>query len=301
MRTGLGLLTASLLSVAAVSASPNDGIAKTASESRPDFIVLICDDLNAPAEADGGYDTAPTPNLDRLASSGVSFTNAHANAPLCAPSRPSLLTGLHPVTTAYYGGTANAQVRHWRANPRLRRAATLMEHFRNHGYFVLGTGKVFHNYHEDPFVWQDENGYSQFGYLPSWGPFPWDGVVRNYTRPPDVPPHPSTPFIRGMMGYAPLSDVPDVPAAEDGSSPGYEGWRLYNRAFHYAGPEDRDLMPDELNARWAVERLESDHGYHLGSKRFVGKFTLWEESTRVRCSSPVPAWRPDERWTFRCR
>lgn len=246
--------------VAALAASAAPTAGAVASGPPPNVLVILCDDLNAPSEPGGQWHPAPTPNLDRLAESGVQFTNAHSNAPLCAPSRPSFLTGLHPVTTAYYGGTANAQMRHWRDNPRLRRAATMMEHFRNRGYFVCGTGKVFHNYHEDPFVWQDENGFSQFGYLPSWGPFPWDGVERNYTRPPDVPPHPSTPFVRGMMGYAPLSDVPAAPAAADGPAPGYEGWRLYNRPFHYEGPEDRDLLPDELNARWAAGRLKDGQG-----------------------------------------
>ena len=405
VRACLCFLATALVTAAAASAAPTTGAGDAAPfGTHPNVLVILCDDLNAPSEPGGQWDPVPTPNLDRLAESGVRFTNAHSNAPLCAPSRPSFLTGLHPVTTAYYGGTANAQVRHWRDNPRLRRAATLMEHFRNRGYFVCGTGKVFHNFHEDPFVWQDRNGLSQFGHLPSWGPFPWDGVERNYTRPPDVPPHPSTPFVRGMMGYAPLSDVPSVPGAADGPAPGYEGWRLYNRAFRYEGPEDRDLLPDELNARWAAERLReggelpaekpflmvvgmnrphfpqftpedyfdavpleavslpenpgagledappaigewpleghrrgsrrafeaimenggeaelrrmkraylasvafvddqigtildalaqsphadntiivvtSDHGYHLGDKRFVGKFTLWEESTRV--------------------
>src|SRR5512136_2086688 len=37
-----------------------------------------------------------TPNIDRLASEGIRFTNAHINAAICQPCRQSLLTGLYP-------------------------------------------------------------------------------------------------------------------------------------------------------------------------------------------------------------
>ena len=43
-----------------------------------------------------GADFVTTPNIDRLAASGLRFTNAFTNAPLCAPARIGLATGLHP-------------------------------------------------------------------------------------------------------------------------------------------------------------------------------------------------------------
>ncbi|MCZ6634932.1 MAG: sulfatase-like hydrolase/transferase [bacterium] len=50
-----------------------------------------CDTLNCM-----GYPKAISPHLDRLAAEGVMFTQAHTNAPVCGPTRCSLMTGLHP-------------------------------------------------------------------------------------------------------------------------------------------------------------------------------------------------------------
>ena len=50
----------------------------------------------------GGHPQVQTPHIDRLARRGTLFTNAHCQAPLCNPSRSSLLTGLRPTTTGIY-------------------------------------------------------------------------------------------------------------------------------------------------------------------------------------------------------
>ena len=68
---------------------------------RPNVIMFIMDDLNdwvTPL----GYGQVKTPNLDRLAKSGVTFTNAHAPGVFCAPSRTAILTGMHASTTGCY-------------------------------------------------------------------------------------------------------------------------------------------------------------------------------------------------------
>ena len=49
-----------------------------------------------------GYERQTTPNIDRLAASGVLFTNAHCAAPACNPSRAALLTGIRPSTSGVY-------------------------------------------------------------------------------------------------------------------------------------------------------------------------------------------------------
>jgi arylsulfatase A-like enzyme len=60
------------------------------------------DDLNDWIGCLGGHPQVKTPNIDRLAARGTLFTNAHIQAPLCNPSRVSLLTGLRPSTTGVY-------------------------------------------------------------------------------------------------------------------------------------------------------------------------------------------------------
>jgi arylsulfatase A-like enzyme len=62
---------------------------------RPNFVVILADDLGWGQLGCYGQEKIKTPNLDRLAAEGLRFTSAYAGAPLCAPSRAALLTGLH--------------------------------------------------------------------------------------------------------------------------------------------------------------------------------------------------------------
>src|SRR5690606_7488771 len=76
---------------------------RSASQNDSPNVLMICiDDLNTFLGC-LDYDAALTPNIDRLASRGVLFTNAHCQAPLCGPSRASILTGLRPTSTGIYG------------------------------------------------------------------------------------------------------------------------------------------------------------------------------------------------------
>jgi len=64
-------------------------------KTRPNILILMCDQLNASAlSCYGGW--IPTPNLERLAGKGVTFNNATCTTPFCSPSRASLITGLYP-------------------------------------------------------------------------------------------------------------------------------------------------------------------------------------------------------------
>ncbi|MFD0854451.1 sulfatase-like hydrolase/transferase, partial [Actinomadura adrarensis] len=62
---------------------------------RPNFVVILADDLGYGELGSYGQRLIKTPHLDRLAKEGLRFTDAYSTAPVCAPSRCSLLTGLH--------------------------------------------------------------------------------------------------------------------------------------------------------------------------------------------------------------
>lgn len=66
------------------------------SESRPNFIILLADDLGYGDLSGFGHPTIRTPNLDRLANQGLKLTSCYAGAPVCSPSRAALLTGRVP-------------------------------------------------------------------------------------------------------------------------------------------------------------------------------------------------------------
>lgn len=61
-------------------------------ESRPNVLWVIAEDL-CPDFACYGNSDVTTPNIDRFAAEGVMYTNAHATAPVCSPSRSALITG----------------------------------------------------------------------------------------------------------------------------------------------------------------------------------------------------------------
>jgi len=71
--------------------------------ARPNIVVFMVDDLGwqdvslplwtEPTEFNRRY---RTPNLERLAAAGVTFTEAHASGPVCTPTRTSLMTGRAP-------------------------------------------------------------------------------------------------------------------------------------------------------------------------------------------------------------
>ncbi|MER7176677.1 sulfatase-like hydrolase/transferase [Streptomyces mesophilus] len=98
MPTRRGFLTAAT-AVAAGSALSSLGTASAARAAthrrRPNIVLINADDLGYGEFGSYGQELISTPHLDRLAAEGIRFTDAYANAPLCAPSRASLLTGLH--------------------------------------------------------------------------------------------------------------------------------------------------------------------------------------------------------------
>ena len=65
------------------------------SQRRPNIILVVADDLGYGDLGAYGQRHIRTPNLDRMAREGLRFTDAYAPSPVCAPSRASLLTGLH--------------------------------------------------------------------------------------------------------------------------------------------------------------------------------------------------------------
>ena len=80
-------------------------------KSHPNVLMICVDDLNDWLGCMGGHPNSITPNMDKLASKGVLFTNAHCQAPICGPSRASIMTGLRPSTTGIYGQIADEKIR----------------------------------------------------------------------------------------------------------------------------------------------------------------------------------------------
>ena len=110
----------------------------------PNVLFIAVDDLNTWLGCLGGFSNTKTPNMDKLAAQGVLFSNAHCQAPLCGPSRASLMTGLRPSTTGIYGMIPDDSIRS--QNLATKDIIFLPEYFRNHGYHTMGIGKLFHHH-----------------------------------------------------------------------------------------------------------------------------------------------------------
>lgn len=115
------------------------------SDKKPNVLFISIDDLNDWIGALKTHPQVKTPNIDRLASRGVLFTNAHAQAPLCNPSRVSIMTGFRPSTTGIYNLSP-----HHRDVDITKDAVTLPQYFEKNGYRTLSNGKIFHSIGDSP-------------------------------------------------------------------------------------------------------------------------------------------------------
>jgi len=101
----------------------------------PNIILIMVDDLGWADIGSYGQKVVPTPNLDRMASKGVRFTNAYSGCSLCAPSRSVLMTGLHmghtPLRINLGGGGASIRAED----------VTVAQRLKSLGYATGGFGK----------------------------------------------------------------------------------------------------------------------------------------------------------------
>lgn len=114
-------------------------ISSLSAADKPNVLFIAIDDLNDWEGCMGGHPQAITPHMDGLAKRGTLFTNAHCQAPLCNPSRTSLMTGLRPSTTGVYS------LQPWfRVMEKFEDHVTLPQYFKKHGYKTYMTGKIYH-------------------------------------------------------------------------------------------------------------------------------------------------------------
>src|SRR4030042_6601026 len=67
------------------------------SKEKPNFVIIFTDDQGYQDLGCYGSPLIKTPNLDRMAKEGMKFTDFYATAPICSPSRASLITGCYPL------------------------------------------------------------------------------------------------------------------------------------------------------------------------------------------------------------
>ncbi len=133
-------------------------MAAAATDARPNFVILLADDLGYGDLGTFGHPTIATPNLDRMAAEGLKLTSFYA-APLCTPSRAALLTGRYPNRSGLHRVLFPEDTTGIPAEE-----VTLAEALGAEGYRTMAVGK-WHLGHRSPFL-PTENGFaSYFGLL----------------------------------------------------------------------------------------------------------------------------------------
>ncbi len=224
--------------------------APSAVNKRPNVLFIICDDLNRYVLHEKNLPQPKTPNIDGLAKSGVTFANNHAVTPVCGPSRTCFWTGVYPQWHQNY------DIWKWDSVPLLKNSVPMQQHFLNNGYEVYGTGKLFHEGAGGSF-------YTKFGIPPNYGPWPWKGKGSEADTAHPGQTEMFTPTlpqrIQRDLNFGPLSNVPNWKSDPAGEFPGYNGWRDFGKPWRYVNDEERDLMPDEISAQFAVDVLKQKH------------------------------------------
>lgn len=115
---------------------------------RPNILWLVSED-NGPFLGCYGDRFADTPHLDRLAEEGILYENAYANAPVCAPARSTLITGMYACSLGTH---------HMRSyNPIPPRFKFFTQYLREAGYYCTNRAKEDYNTSKPDGAWDDSS------------------------------------------------------------------------------------------------------------------------------------------------
>jgi len=204
-------LTQMAASAAAVAAAPHlvpataSGAAKLPAGKRPNIVWISAEDLS-PDLGCYGDSYATTPNLDELCAQGVRYDRAFAHAPVCAPARSGIITGMYPTaigtTWMRCGGVPPPE------------AKCFPEYLRAAGYFCTNRSKTDYQFSPPPSAWDISSGSGHYRKRPRKdGPFfavfnftvTHESSTRRWTpgkqehdpaKAPVPPYYPDTPVVR---------------------------------------------------------------------------------------------------------
>lgn len=200
---------------------------QAAATEHPNVVIILVDDMGyGDPGCFNSNSKIPTPNIDRLATEGMKFIDAHASGPLCHVSRYGLLTGRYPW-------------RHrikWQNNPVIAKdRMTIASLLKSQGYSTNMVGKWHLGFSEDPqFKGPLRGGPVDRGFDTFFG-------IRAST---DIPPY---FYIRGTQAV--------MPPTEKIGAHQTAGWSPIQGEFWRAGGISPDLKLDEVLPRFTSEAV----------------------------------------------
>jgi len=188
------------------------GATAAGEESAPLNVLFIAVDDLRPELGCYGAEHVKSPNIDRLAASGVLFERAYCQQALCNPSRTSLMTGMRPDSIGVVGNHVHFRTKH-------PNVVTLPQHFMRHGYHAEAIGKIYHGLFRKG---ESKTTWDTMGDPPSWsvpatrfGPryyFTPEGIAQAkeaYRRMYGVK-NPEPDDWTKKLVFGPMTEAPDV-------------------------------------------------------------------------------------------
>ncbi len=158
---------------------------------KPNILFIAVDDLRPELNCYGKTQII-SPNIDKLAESGLTFNRAYCNIPVCGASRASLLTGIRPNSHRFLNYAT------WQ-DKEVPGVVSLPMHFKNNGYTTVSLGKVYHHQADGAGSWSKEPWFPQGN---------WKGW-QAYVLPESLEQIAERPDGNGLSG--PSFEAPDSP------------------------------------------------------------------------------------------
>jgi len=247
---------------AALAAAPRGRPAGDGESGRPNILWITSED-NGPFLGCYGDALAATPSLDRLASQGVLFENAFAGAPVCAPARCTIITGMNACSL----GTQHMRS----SNPVPGFVEFFPQSLRAAGYYCTNNAKEDYNTPKPEGVWDESSRKAHYGKRKPGQPF---FAVFNITVSHESGIHKSAAELRHDPEEMVLPPYhPDTPAIR-------HDWAQYYDKVEAMDARVGELLRELDAAGLAEDTIVfyfSDHGGVLArSKRF-----LYDSGTHV--------------------
>ena len=225
-------------------------------QSRPNILWIVSED-NSPLIGAYGDTFAITPNIDRLATEGVLYENAFATAPVCAPSRSTLITGVYPPSM----GTQH--MRSYNAIP--EKIKFFPRYLREVGYYCTNNVKKDYNVAVDQEeAWDESSNTATYKNRPDGKPF---FAIFNFTTSHESSIH--EPMTRLVHDPEQVPIPPYHPRTEEMK----HDWAQYYDRVTMMDAQVGKVLQDLEAAGLADNTIVfyySDHGGILGrSKRFM--------------------------------
>jgi len=263
----------SFVTLVVLTATIFPGCAEKGPTELPNILWLTSED-NSPFFGCYGDTFATTPNFDKLASEGFMYAHAYANAPVCAPTRNTILTGVY----ACSGGNE-----HMRSNyPKSEIVKTYPEYLRAFGYYCTNNVKTDYNLgnFDDKAIWDDCSKDAHYKNRPAGKPF---FAVFNSTITHESSIHKSTPdsLLRRRPENVPLP--PYHPATPEMKHDWAQYYDKVEDLDTWVGEKLKELEEAGLSENTIVFYYGDHGGVVARSKRY-----LYETGTRVPVIVRIP-------------